>query len=122
MTRQQMIKDIATVHYFIKTTIYNEFISDETQYVEKIRNAYKDISIDEIKDSLEDLKYLAVGAIKLNMREKIEANCIAKKEKLYEEYLNKCKALELEMETELAKNKELTNLTVDSLFSYINDK
>lgn len=122
MTRQQMIEDIATVQYFIKTTIYNEFISDETQFVEKIRNAYKDISTDEIKHSLEDLKYLAIGAIKLNMREKIEANCIAKKEKLYEEYLNKCKALELEMETELAKNKELTNLTVDSLFSYINDK
>lgn len=122
MIREQMIEDIANIQYFIKTTIYNEFIGDKMQYVKKIRNTYADIGVDEIKESLEDLKYLAVGAIKLNIREKIEANCIAEKAKLYEEYLNKCKTLESEMEEELVKNKELTNLTVDSIISYINSK
>lgn len=115
-----MIKDIANIQYFIKANVYGEFIEDKIEYIEKIKNTYIDIDENEVKENLEVIKHLAVSAIKLNTQEKIETNYITKKAMFYEEYLSKCEILELEMETELERSKELMDLTIDSLFSYIN--
>lgn len=121
MTREQIIEDIANIQYFIKTSIYNECIGDKLQYFEKIKNTYAGIGEDELKENFEEVKYLAVGAIKLNVKERIEANCAAEKLKAYEEYIHKCKAIEMEMKNKLTKSKELESLTVDSIISYINE-
>lgn len=120
MFKEQMIEDITTIQYFIKTVVYDEFTDNKIEYIKKIKNTYKDISIDEVEESLEEIKYLAVNTMKLSIRKKIETNYYTEKAKAYEEYLDKCKNLELGMKDNLMKSKEIKDLTVDSVISYIN--
>lgn len=122
MSKEEIIKEIADIQYYIKTNVYNENIPDKLKYIEKVNSIYRNMDINEVKENLEEIKYLAVNAIKIDIRKKIEDNCIYEKNKAYKEYINKCKAIELEMKENIIKNKELKHLTVDSLISYINNK
>lgn len=122
MSKEEIIKEIADIQYYIKTNVYNENIPDKLKYIEKVNSIYRNMDINEVKENLEEIKYLAVNAIKIDIRKKIEDNCIYEKNKAYKEYINKCNAIELEMKENIIKNKELKHLTVDSLISYINNK
>lgn len=122
MKSKQMIETIANIQYFVKTNVYGELIEDKCEYINRIRSVYKNMNEEEIKENLDEVKYLSVNAIKLNMRDEIVCRYEAKKTKAYEEYLAKCEDIELEKESKLLENSNLTTLDVNSIVEYIQNK
>ncbi|MGL5646655.1 MAG: hypothetical protein ACRDDY_02295 [Clostridium sp.] len=122
MTKNQMIEDIIDIQYYVKITVFGEEIKDKSEYAENIKNVYKYINIDEIKENYEEVRCLGVGAIKSGLEHNSHINYLNKKHKAYEEYLHKCEIIELEKEEELSNVKELKELNVDCIVEYIKEK
>lgn len=120
MTKDQMIDEIAKIQHFVRVNVYNNDI-DKELYFDKIRKSYANIDTKEVSDNLEEVKYIAIGAIKSKSIEIIENKCHDKKSLAYEEYLNKCEVIEKEMNHDLMNNEVLT-LTVDKLNDYITSR
>lgn len=117
MNREGLINEIARIQYFVKVMVY-KVISDKEEYFKRIRDTYKDMSIDEILENLDIVRYAAVGAINLKNEEYINDIYSVRKSMEYEKYLNRLNELQKELESELSKIKKIN---INELDSYIED-